>query len=1200
MDKKFLLNFECRTTYAVLTGIFLFLFFSTGLQASDNQVPSIKDVFVSLNIKNATLKEFFSDIETKTEFKFAYDPEVVRKNKEISKSEDKKSLYDLLYEVAGEYGLQFKQINKTIFVKILNNKVQVNEPVEIDLSARQDRLIQGQVNDELGNPLPGVSILVKDLGKGAITNVNGIYKLNVPAGSNVLVFSYVGYIAKEVEIGNQTEINIQMELDDTQLDEVVVTALGIEREKEQLGYATQSLDGSDINEARETNFVNSLSGKVAGVNIVSNSSVGSSSRITIRGESSLQFQGNQPLFVVDGVPVGNDAVQNTTSADYGNSAAEFNPADIESINVLKGPAASALYGSRAANGVVVITTKSGKGSRGIGVSVNSSVTFEDILIMPKFQNEFGQGSSGLFEGSNFGYQGNLDLYPNGIQDGYDESWGPRLNQGPNRAQFDSPTLNGYRGGDVYLRNRGDIIPTPWVSQPDNVKDFFDIGNTFYNNFAVSGGNEHGNIRLSYTNLDQKGIVPNNDLKRHTISINSGYKFTDKFSANMAASYVKTNSTNRPDQGYGRNTPMYFMLWMGRQVNMNSLRDYWQPGLEGIQQYQYNYGENHNNPFFYQYENTSGQDKDRLFGNISLNYKILDNLTLMVRGATDLYNDFRPQKMAVSTVSVLNGRYTEANFYFQEVNTDFLLTYDFNKREDFGFSLSVGGNRMNQEKRNESTTAPELLIPGIYNLGNTAADLTISSSRSSRRINSLYALARFDYKNTVFLDVTGRNDWSSTLPSGNNSYFYPAVSLSTIINEMVTLPDFVTLIKLRGGWAQVGNDTGPYQLYNSYSYQTPWGDDLALAENSSLKNPQLKPELTTTYEVGAELKFFDSRLGFDLTYYDIRSKDQILQVPLAETTGYSSRVINAGEIKNQGVEIVVNATPIKLQNSFRWDLTLNFARNISEVVELTEGIDAVVQTSPGEEATVEARVGERMGAMYGPGFVRVEEGPMAGEIIIGTSGLPVKTSDIGMDPVYLGNFNPDWTGGIYNNFSFKGFYAGILFDVRHGGKFLSRFFNKAMGAGQLLESAEGRAARVVGTEYDDPYYHAGAVDMGDGTYEQNLQIFDGTYSAGIYGTSARNFHKSYYDHNSESQMFDASFVKLRELKIGYQVPNAIMGNLPFRNVSVSFVGRNLKLWTDNQHFDPETGATTGSGLVPGFENMSIPSTKSYGFNLSFNL
>ncbi len=1059
------------------------------------------------------------------------------------------------------------------------------------------QVVKGKVSSaDEDLPIPGVNVIIKNATTGTVTDSDGNYSIQVPDVSSTLVFSFIGYQPEEVQVNGRSTIDVSLLPSVEQLSEIVVTALGIERETQSLGYAVQEINGENLNEARETNFTNALAGKVAGLDIKSNTGVGSSTRVVLRGESSLSINGNQPLFVVDGIPISNN-ISNTTGADYGNGAAEINPADIESVNVLKGPAAAALYGSRAANGVIVITTKTGKNKQGLGLAISSSITFEDVLLLPRFQNEFGGGSNGLFEGSNFGYQGNLDLYPNGIQDGYDESWGPRLNFGPKRAQFDSPTTNGFRGADVHLRNRGDIIPTPWISQPDNVKDFFDLGRTLFNNVAVAGGNDNGSFRLSYTNLNQKGIVPNNDLMRNTIALNTTYNFTDKFKADLSMSYIKTESDNRPDQGYGRNTPMYFMLWMTRQVNMNSLRDYWQPGLEGVRQFQYNYGENHNNPFFYQYENTSGQLKDHLLGRIALAYDFTDNLSLMVRTGTDLYNDHRPIKRAVSTVGNERGSYQESDIYFEERNSDFLLKYDFKSTGKFGMVFSAGANRLDQTYRNTNVLAPELLIPGIYNLGNNASPIQTNEYNSTRRINSVYGLAQFDYDNKLFLDVTGRNDWSSTLPENNNSYFYPSVSFSTLFNEVLNLPQFIDLAQLRLGWAEVGNDTGPYQLYNSFNYELPWGNELALSEPNALKNPQLKPESINTYEIGANVKFFNNRLGIDFTYYDIRSKDQILNIPLSKTSGYDSRVINAGEIKNQGIEVMLNATPIKLQNGFEWELSVNFAKNNSEVVKLAEGIDAFVQSAPGEEATVEARIGERMGALYGPGMERVPDGPMKGEIIIGVNGLPIKTTE----PIYLGNFNPDWIGGISNSFSFKGVYARALFDFRQGGSFISRFYNKAMGAGILEESAPERAAREPGTEYDTPYYHAGAAQNEDGTYTQNLISTDGTASEGIYGTAARNYYKQYFDHNSEAQLIDASYVKLREVAVGYTLPQALLGNFPLKNIRVSFVGRNLKLWTDNPHFDPETAmATTGGGLIPGFENMSLPSTRSWGFTLNFNL
>jgi TonB-linked SusC/RagA family outer membrane protein len=1058
-------------------------------------------------------------------------------------------------------------------------------------------IVEGQVSDVSDRAgIPGANVILKGTNIGTVTDLNGSYRIQLPDGNGVLVFSFVGFTSQEIEVANRTSISVVLEQEATQMNEVVVTALGIEREKQSLGYATQQIDGANLSEVRESNFTNLLAGKVAGLDIKSNAGVGSSTRIILRGESSLNFNGNQPLFVIDGIPISN-SINNTSGADFGNSASEVNPADIESVNVLKGPAAAALYGARASNGVIIITTKSGKSGRGIGISVNSGLTFEEVLRLPRMQNDFGGGNSGLFEGSNFGYQGNLAAMPNGVQDGFDESWGPRLNYGPKRAQFDSPTTGGYRGGDVHVADRGDIIPTPWISQPDNIRDFFELGNTLFNNIAFTGGNEKANFRLSLTNQDQKGVVPNNDLQRNTVALNTSFRISEKLKADVRMNYIKSESSNRPDQGYGRNTPMYFMLWMTRQVNMNSLRDYWQPGLEGIQQFQYNYGENHNNPFFYQYENTSSQVKDRLIGNAAFTYDFTDRLSLMVRTGTDVSIDHRTFKNAWSSVDNPNGFYRVNDLYSEERNSDFLLRYSLKETGLFGAVFSVGANRRDDHGRTVDVVVPQLTIPGVYNLSNSAAAVSTGEYNFQKRVNSVYGLAQFDYNNKLFLDITARNDWSSTLPAGNNSYFYPAVSASALINEFFQAPEAIDQIKLRLGWAQVGNDTGPYALYSTYGAQAPWGTTPTLTESGTLRNPQLKPEAISTYEAGLNVQLFQKRLDIDVTYYYIQSKDQILPLSLTETSGYSSRIINAGEITNRGIEVMLNATPVSLSNGFNWDISLNFARNRNEVVSLAPGIPAYVQSAPGEEATLEARVGERMGALYGPGFERVPDGPMKGEIIIGANGLPIKTTT----PIYLGNFNPDWTAGVSNTFSFKGFYVRGLLDIRQGGVFISRFYNKAMGAGILEESGYERAAREPGTEYDGLYYHAGAAENADGTYSQNLISTDGTASEGILGTSARAYYKQYHDHNSESQLFDASFVKLREIAIGYTVPQKLLGNLPFRDIRLSLVGRNLKLWTDNPHFDPEgTMATGGGGLVPGFENMSLPSTKSYGFNLSFKM
>ncbi len=1148
---------------------------------------------LNLELKDASIMDIIGSIENQSEFIFVYNDELlpVLKSKtgtvRFKRATIQKVLDDMLeknnilYIIEGRQIILKKEILQPANILPTNTNIE-----EVDVQNK----ISGVVTDESGVPLPGVNILVHGTISGTQTDFDGNFNIEANEG-DVLVFSYIGMKTTRVTVGTSATINVSMKEDAAALDEVVVTALGISRDKKGLGYAVQELQGDDLNEARESNFVNSLSGKVAGVNITTSSAVGSSSRVVIRGESSLNFGGNEPLYIIDGIPVGNIGTNNRTSVDYGNSASEINPADVESMTILKGPAAAALYGSRAANGVIVITTKSGKANQGLGVSFTSGTTMETILRLPKFQNEFGQGKNGNYEGSNFG--ASSSIYPDGIRDGYDESWGPRLNVGTLERQFQSPTLGGMRGSDVANPNRGEVIPTPWIAYPDNFKDFFNTGYTFFNNIALTGSNEYGTFRLSYTNMDQTGVVPNNDLQRNTISFKSSYKLSDKFTVNTTASYIKSTSENRPETGYGRHSIMYFMNWSVRNMDINALRDYWQEGFEGTKQFQYNYGENHNNPFFYQFENTRGQDKNRMFGNISLTYDFTDHLSLSTKAGTDFYNDFRPLKWAVSTVGREQGSYWEDSRYFQESNYDFLLRYKNKIGDKFNYVISGGGNHMKQDYRERRAIAPELLIPGIYSIANSATNPVVESFTSEKAINSLYAFTQLDYDNKFFMDLTARNDWSSTLPADNNSYFYPSISFSTLVDQLIPMPEWVNRAKIRLGAAQVGSDTGAYNLNSTFNFASTWGPYSSLASGADLKNNNLRPESITTYEIGTDIKLFNNRFGLDITYYDTRSKDQIINVPLASSTSYSARVINAGEIQNTGFEIMLNATPIKFEDGFEWKTFINYSQNKGKVLELAEGITSITQSAPGEDASIQSRVGEEMGAIWGPGYQRVESGPMQGEIIIFDNGRPKPTSE----DIYLGNFNPDWLGSWGNTFTYKNFSLSALIDVHWGGEFISRFYNKGIGAGQLIETAVGRSARAVGTEYDDPYYAVGAA-LVNGGYVPNSTSTDGTYSEGVNGVDARYFHKG-IDHISEAQLFDGTYAKLRELKFGYRFPNKWFNNV-VRDVHLSIVGRNLFLWTpdSNQHFDPEVAtATSGGGLIPGFENMSLPSTKNVGFNLN---
>ncbi len=1068
----------------------------------------------------------------------------------------------------------------------------------------QDKTITGKVIvPETGEALPGVSVAVKGTTVGTVTNYDGFYSLKLPANAKTLVFSFIGYKTIEVEIAGQTTLDVQMSEDALTMNDIVVTALGVEREKKALGYATQTIQSSDLIQARETNIVNSLAGKIAGVTVVGNpSGIGASARITIRGERSLNINKNQPLFVVDGVPISNEnfgsSGRSNQEADYGNGAGFINPDDIESMTVLKGGAASALYGSRAGNGVIIIKTKSGKGTKGIGVTVNTTVTMENALKLPEYQNVYGQGLGGEFSFT--------DGNGSGVRDGVDESWGP-LMDGRLISQFDSPTSNGFRGGDVgnlftrigpvnlaaQLDARGTITPTPWIARPDNVKDFFETGVTYTQNVSVSGSNELGDFRASYTYLDQTGIVPNTDLTRNTFAFVGGYNLTSRLKVRAVVNYIKNESDNRPNLSYGTENIMYlFNCWLGRQVDLAAMRDYWQAGRVGLNQFSFNYNY-HDNPYFNLYENTNGQSLDRVYGNFSITYDFTPWLSLMLRSGTDFSNEFRDRRRAYSTQRFPLGSYREEKIFQEERNTDFLLSINRNLSESISFSANVGGNMRRQVTNISDISAPELAVPNIYALGNSRVALQSSSFRSEKRVNSLYASAQFGYKGYLFLDLSARNDWSSTLPDNAWSYFYPAANLSAVVSDMVNLPRFVSFAKARVGIAQVGNDTDPYRLQSVFNAQTPVLGSPAYSEDNVIPNQNLKPEISTSFETGIDLRFANNRIGLDFTYYRTASENQIVPIPLSNTTGYSARIINAGLIVNQGIEVMLNVVPVQLQNGFRWSVDVNFSRNRSEVKELADGIQNYVLAS--RYISVEARVNGRMGDMYGIGFARVQNtdptgkyydasGQFVGQIVF-NAGKPLPTDRV----IKLGNYNPDWLMGITNTISYKNINFSFLFDIRQGGQIYSHTQTVGREGGQIIETLEGRA-----NGYDLSLPGNGVIGQGV------VQNADGTFSPNTVELSAREWHSSFTLGRRlvEGVMYDASFVKLREVKLGYTLPNKIFGKVPVRDVNISLVGRNLFLWSKVPHVDPETASTAGGTIIPGVESVALPSTRSYGINIGF--
>ena len=830
---------------------------------------------------------------------------------------------------------------------------------------------------------------------------------------------------------------------------------------------------------------------------------------------------------------GGNTDQSNLPTDYGNGAAEINPEDIESMSVLKGAAASALYGSRAGNGVILITTKSGKGQQGLGVSISSSTMFSQPLVLPEIQTQYG-GGWGLQYFADFG-----------------TNFGPALNAGNMVVQDGSPNFES-----------GEELP---FDQRFDFNDFYQTGIALNNQISVTGGYDKGSFRLSYGNSYNEGIVPNTDLKRNNFSFNSTYKVADWWSVDLTGNYIRSESKNVPVAGYGSQGVVYTLLWNYNNVDLDWLKNYWAEGGENFSQR--NIFSWADNPWLIVNENLNGFGKDRLFGRVSTKFDITPELSLMLRAGTDYFDDLRVSRRPIGAQRYPNGMYREQNITFREVNTDFLLSY--NKRfNDFSTVISVGANRMNQTTSENFIEGKGLAIPAIYTLGNINVQPTLNRYNGEKRINSVYAFANLGYKDFLYLDLTARNDWSSTLPRENNSYFYPAASLSFIPSEVFDLGAMVDYLKVRFNIARVGNDTDPFQLTRTYQFATLPN---SVTNPSLLPNANLKPVQTDSYEFGLQGNLFKNRLGFDFTYYNTKSKDQIISAGISEASGFTSTVINAGEIESKGIELALNAVPVRLNNGFEWTVGVNFTRNRSYVNELAPGIETFIVGYGPDGATVEARPGGRMGDIYGEVFLRSPNG----EIVFSENGLPL----IDPERKTIGNYNPDYLIGVTTGFQFKGFFANALLDIRRGGKIYS--YTNAIGAesGLLTHSLPGRETGLIGE---------GVSLNAEGNYVTNeTNVSPETwYYGGFYRRS-----------NVEANSFDADFVKLRELSIGYALPSKFAKKLGMNNLSIAFVGHNVALWTDVPNIDPEAHALNGGTLVPGFEVTQLPSTQSFGVKLN---
>lgn len=1062
----------------------------------------------------------------------------------------------------------------------------------IGLATAQTKKVTGQViSAEDNQPVIGAAIVVKGTTIGTITDFDGKFSLDVPNDAKSVMVSYVGLKGREIPI--TAVMNIKLESDSHALDEVVVTAMGISREKKSLGYAIQEVGSEELTKAGQINVTGALSGKVAGVQVNQfGGSVGASSRISVRGNSSLAAD-QQPLIVLDGVPIANDTQRSGDNTykgvDYGSGLNDINPEDIESMTVLKGGSA-ALYGMRAGNGVILITTKSGKKGSGVKVSYDGNFTIDRISTVPKLQNSYGQGNNGdewhwKHNAPDLSYQEYAEQYgfnwvdgSNGINDFYDESWGPRLDAGLNLVQYDS---NGQKA--------------PWISRPNNIKDFFQTGYSMNHTISLSANSEKSTTRASISYRDQKGTVPNTDQKRYSAQLNSFFKLNNYISYDMSASYTRTQSDNLVAQGYGGNNPINSLFaWSGRQINMKTLKENWdQKDANGNYTY-YNWNTNyHMNPYFNVNENTNSYQRDRIFGKTSLYYQPFEFLKFEGRAGVDYYNSQSFERHYIDRSDWTKGGFTQINTKNTELNLDFIAS--FNKTfGDFNITAMAGANYRDLSWEDAEIGATALTIPGVYTIANKDGAAYNYMDHSHRRSNSVYGNASIGWRNQLYVDLSARNDWDSTI---KDAFFYPSASASWIVTE--SLPalkgdgSYLSFWKLRVGWAEIGSATSPYRNRAYYYAATDAFNGVAQIYKSTVyPNPDLKPESIKTWELGTEFGFLHDRLHFDLAYYHKTTTDQILNVRIPYSSGYSSLLINAGKIENKGIELQVRGDILESKDGFNWSSTLNFSKDRSKVVELYPGLTEYGMGWTWGIAT-QAIEGEKWGELVGPGFDRVDEDDVKNGLATADQIGAVKVNSNGLlrskSAQRIGNVTPDFMMNWRHDFNIKNWGFGFLLDLRIGGDIWSQTMAHSYTAGVANVTAENgiRERDIVG-----------GVDVLKNE-KVVMQDASGKWVTNTIKTDAYSWFKADV---SEYYVFDGSYLKLREAYISYNFPKELIAKTRYiSNASVSLIGTNLWLmWvhsSNTMRLDPETGGVSSDSRGIGFEQAAVPSSRSFGLKLN---
>jgi len=1080
----------------------------------------------------------------------------------------------------------------------------------VQITFAQEKTISGTVSDNSGLPIPGVNILVQGTTSGTQTDFDGKYSISAKSG-DVLVFSYIGLKTQQVTVGATNSINVTMLEDAAVLDEVVVTALGIKREKKSLGYATQEVKGEAVSTVQSQNFVNSLSGKVAGLQIKPSGTLGGSTQVVIRGNSSV-LGNNQALFVIDGVPVDNstnnsivasvssDNRSQTTGRggyDYGNAASDINPDDIESINVLKGAAASALYGSRAANGVIMITTKKGSKKKGLGVTINSSIMVGtvDKETLPKFQHKYGAGyGPGYGENNDYLYD-QYDINGDGINDlsvpfTEDASWG---------AEFD-PNLLVYQWTSIYPQLDSYLVPTPYVAGAHDFNYIWETSSTAVNSVSLDGGGEKSSFRLGATNLLQSGNLPNSEIKRNSINFNGSLDLSDKVTVSTVFNFVKTDGKGRYGTGYDSNNVMQqARQWHQANIDFKQQKEAYFATRENITWNASAWNEltpiYSDNPYWTFYENYETDTRSRFFGNVVLDWKITDWLSALGRFTYDTYTEFQEERTNLGSSNVPS--YTRFNNSVSEYNYDALLNFNYDFTEDLnldgniGFSLSRKVNNSIYIKTNGG-----LNLAGLYSLSNSVSPLNPPTEYDAvQMVDGVYGRASLGYKNTYFVEGTYRRDRNSSLPMADNTYNYWSLTGSLLFSQLIDV-DWLTFGKLRGNYGTVGNGTTPYQVFNTFAVSAPFGDVGNVSNNATLNNPNLLPEEQENWEVGLEMSFLQRRVGFDVTYYKAQNKNQITKVPVTRSTGYAQILLNAGTIENKGWEVQFNATPIKTDN-FSWDLTLNWDKNENMVVSLDEGIETLQLASVQGGISINAVVGQPYGIIRGRDFryydingngVTDASERFTANRLISTSGLPLRTSTSNEN---IGDINPDWKAGIFNSFTYKNFNLSFLIDIQKGGDIFSLDTYYGFGTG-LYDFTAGN--NDLGNPLRDPIVGT------PGNYAANSGgwLFEGVQADGTTNTVRRDMTNpgSFgYSLASKAHVWDAGYVKLREVSLAYKLDQKLLDRLPFTNATISIIGRNLWIIHKNiPYSDPEAGLSAGN--IQGNQSGAYPSVKEIGASL----